>query len=313
MRTFKMFVEERCASGEIVEVLEDANNVDNWGLLEEETDADVDNWHKAHPVHHKNIVQHWHQATPDEHTNGKDWYKHASHYTGVLAKDSGISKTQMAGLTANYSPQTDWHTNMLHAARVAKYGKGIGGKDQPSFDGRKMMASDHQRKAADSILAGKHYNDVLKGQKIRHFAHLVEHGDDGPDMGKKPHVVVDRHAYSVAAGGRLTDKAFQKAGLGGVKKYNQVGDAYVKAAHHINKHANTPKGHPDHIHPHQVQAVTWLVRQRLNNEEDRERARARAAHEKHSQLSQSSGKEKSRANSHTRWLKYAGEHHPAFA
>jgi hypothetical protein len=216
-----------------------------------QNEAAANEWHAAHPVHHMNIVNHFNQATKEEKAHGMNWYKDAHYTSNALAKDTHTPKHTMAGLIANYSPQTHWHTNILTAARVGREKKALGGH------GSGVFASGQQK------IAAQH----------------------------KPHVVVDRHAYSVAAGARMTDAAFGHAGLKSKKKYGEVSDAYVHAAKHISEHTGTK------VEPHQVQAVTWLVRQRLN-----------AAEEKVNSNKRNVGKTSKTSQDH--WLSYAKEHHP---
>jgi hypothetical protein len=65
--------------------------------------------------------------------------------------------------------------------------------------------------------------------------------------------------------------------LAGKKRYGQLKQAYVDAAHHINTRSGAQIGDAHYVHPHQVQATTWLVRQRLNNEEDSAEAKSGSA------------------------------------
>jgi hypothetical protein len=81
-------------------------------------------------------------------------------------------------------------------------------------------------------------------------------------------VVVDRHALSVASGARASSEDFDKANLNSKKNYGRVKDAYIKAADHINKQNGATINDPSYLHPHQIQAITWVVRQRLNDAED---------------------------------------------
>ena len=242
-----------------------------------QADEEGKQWHHEHPVSHENIIHHYHQATAEEKHHGHTWYHDAHHMTKVIAHDTSTPVHTMAGLVSNYSPQTHWHTNIMTAAKVAREKKAVGGK------GSGVFASSQQKEAAHKMLHGEHYEHVLKGHKTKAFAHLIEHGGNKDEH--KPHVVVDRHAYSVAAGHRITDAAFGHAGLKSKKKYNEVSHAYHKAAEHLSAE------HGIKIHPHQVQATTWLVRQRLNAEHNTKQAKA-------------AGKAKEG------WNKYAGEHHP---
>lgn len=247
---------------------------------------DGERWNRRHPVKIKNIVDHWHAATDDEVHTGMNWYSDAHHLSRHIANDTGTDMTTMAGLMSNYSPQTHWAANIHTAARVARTKTAVGGP------GEGVMASKTQKKAAQRMLDGEHYDKVLSGPKTRAFAHLIEHGDNAEGSEHK-HVVVDRHALSVAAGARATDAAYSHSKLGTKGRYDHVSDAYRKAAKQISKHV----GHE--VHPHQVQAVTWIVRQRLNEQEDRANSKSNGAR---------SASAAQRALKH--WEEYAGEHHP---
>lgn len=242
-------------------------------------------WNEENPVHHQHIIDHWNQSTPEEKHEGESWYADAHHLAKHIANDTGHDVHTVAGLISNYSPQTHWSTNMMTAAKVARTRTALGGK------GSGIMASENQRNAAHRMLTGEHYDSVLGGPKTKAFAHLIEHGKNAD--ASDPKVVVDRHALSVAAGSRASDAAYSASKLGTKKRYNEVSQAYHKAAQHISKQEGRP------IEAHQVQAATWLTRQRLNQEHDRA-------------LSQTaSSSSASRAVSATKeWNKYAGEHHP---
>lgn len=260
-----------------------------------QSDADGAQWHKENPVHHQNIVDHYNQSTHEEREHGHNWYKDAHHVMKALAHDSGVTHHQMSGLISNYSPQTAWHTNMITASKVARSKKALGGP------GEGVFASGQQKKAAGRMLKGEHYDKVLSGQKVKHFAHLIEHGgnkhaDDPGHKDFKTHVVIDRHAHSVASGKRITDNAFGQSGLKGKAKYASVHKAYVDAAAHLSKQHGTT------IHPHQVQATTWLTRQRLNGAEDVAKAKGK----KGKGGNAAAGAARAKAD----WHKYAGEHHP---
>jgi len=259
-------------------------------------------WHEDHPVDFRNIVSHYDEATEGEHHDGRNWYSDAQHFSKAIAKSTGVPHHTVVGLTANYSPQTDWHTNMLHAARVARHRKAVGGKEQkPYFKYGKTLASNQQKDAADKMIKGTHYNDVLKGNKVRAFAHLIEHGGNADN--DKPEVCVDRHAHSVASGARITDEAFGISGLKSKKKYDQVKSAYIQAAKHINERSGAKIGDSHYTHPHQVQAITWLVRQRKNNEEDLKNSPKEAS----LKLVKAA---KARESAKTKWQNYSGTWHP---
>lgn len=249
--------------------------------------ADGEKWNRRNPVKIKHIVEHWHAATADEKHDGMNWYEDAHHMSKHIGHDTGTDMATMAGLISNYSPQQHWATNIHTAARVARTKKALGGP------GEGVMASKHQKAAAQRMLNGEHYDKVLAGPKTRSFAHLIEHGGNGPDSEGHEHVVVDRHALSVACGARASDAAYSHSKLGTKGRYDHVSNAYRKAAEQISKEVGYK------VHPHQVQGVTWLARQRLNEEQDREL----------SKTSKSSSAALARL-AVEKWNDYAGEHHP---
>ncbi len=235
-------------------------------------EAQENEWEKTHPVDHMNIVDHYNQATKDERHNGRIWYKHAHQVARDLSSAHGVSVSQAAGLLSAYSPQTKWHHNIINAARAVKAKLGIGGTkgtpENPKYfpaKGGTPFATGSTKDWADRILSGEHHSTVLTGFKTGAFARLIEHGGNKDDS--NPEVVVDRHAYSVATGARVNKEAFGKSGLQGKKKYNMVKDAYIRAAAHINDQNGAKLGDAHYLHPHQIQAITWLVRQRKNDAE----------------------------------------------
>lgn len=224
-------------------------------------------WLAQNPRHADNIVAHWDQSTPEHKDQGMSWYPDAHHAANVIARDSGITTNQAAGLIANYSPQQHWAQNLRMASLAAK-GQIIGGpKTDPTQEG--FMASASQAEAAKRILGGEDYHDIFRGKKIKSFGHLIEHGGDtDPD---DPKVVVDRHALGVAHGGFADDGVYNHSKVSaGVRKdgsspvYDEVSNMYKDAADQINARDGGHNGVP--IEPHQLQAATWLTRQRLNAE-----------------------------------------------
>lgn len=210
---------------------------------------------QANPVHADHVMKMWDSATDDEKAQGRRWYADA----GLVAKGLGTlyhgqhpgGNTHLAaGIIANYSPQTGWAANQHNAARVLHEGKGLGGK------GSGIFASTRQKEAADRMLAGEHHTDVLKSPKVSDFAHLVEHGGDADP--EHPHVVVDRHALSVAAGRRMSDDDYSAFPKTQRHYYGHVVAAYHEAARRITEQTGEPTA------GHQVQAATWLAQQRHN-------------------------------------------------
>ena len=225
-------------------------------------------WFQQTPVHHSHIVGHWVQATDDEKSSGKNWYSDAhiiatalgEHYEKIHGPHPHGAAHLGAGIVAAYSPQMGWAGNMHNAARVLHDGKGIGGK------GSGIFASDLQRKQADRIIAGERHEDVLGGPKIQDFAHLIEHGGDKDPQ--SPRTVIDRHALSVATNRRMSEDDYSGFPKSQRHYYGHVVNQYHEAAKQITQ------AEGEQVHAHQVQAVTWLVRQRLNQADERARAAA---------------------------------------
>ncbi len=247
-------------------------------------------WFQAHPVHVRNIMWHWDNATADEIAHGLPWYVHAHQIALAIADgDAHLG----AGILAVYSPQQTWTANLLLAARVLRARVGIGGEGSGAF------ATTAQRTAADRLLAGEGWEHVLSGPKVRAFAYLIEHGGDPtPDH---PQVVIDRHALSVAHGASLPAAAYSAAPLGAVRRragavehpyYTLLVELYHQAAADISRRGRHP------VAPHQVQAVTWLARQRLN--------RATRARRGLSVLDR--GRDTARANAEQAWQRFRTTH-----
>jgi len=242
---------------------------------------------KALGMHPGNIVGHWDMASEEEKGQGKNWYPDAHHIAKAIA---GGDAHKGAHVLATYSAQTPWPINMHNASRSFREGKAVGGK------GGGVMASGQQRDSAQRVMNGENGQDVLKGHKIRAFAHLIEHGGDKDPS--NPRVVVDRHALSVAAGRRLSDAETGPAqqAMANHHYYKHTEDMYHQAAQHINKRDG--RTGDDEVKPHEVQAATWLVQQRSNQKDDAESGEAAG---------------KGRVNSFEKgkreWLGHAREHY----
>jgi hypothetical protein len=239
---------------------------------------------QANPVHADHIVAHWGRATPDEREQGKRWYGDAHIVAKAIAHGDAHKG---AGVLAAYSPQTAWPVNMFNAARSLHTGTALGGP------GSGVFATGSMKGQAQRIIDGEHHQDVLKGPKIQDFAHLIEHGGDADPA--HPRAVIDRHAMSVAAGKRFGAHDLDKAPLDNRHYYGHVVAAYHEAARRISE----TEGHP--VEPHQVQATTWLVRQRENVQEDDANADS-------DQLDK--GRRTNRGHDRERWDQWSHEHYP---
>ncbi len=251
-------------------------------------------WHVDHPTNHANILDVYNKSTPEEKDLGENWYETAHHMVKSLSETTGTPPHTVAGLMSVYSPRNNWGTNMLIAAHVARTKKAVGGIGETELSGmggRKASATGSMRRMAQRLLNGEHYNDVFKGPKTRDFAYLTEHGSHNDDP-ENPHVVIDRHAHSVASGARIPDHAFEVSGLDNPKQYNHVKSHYVKATKIINKRDGRS------LLPGQIQATTWLTQQRLNQEGETKAA------------SKSKGTASAGRAAMATWTDYAKVHHP---
>lgn len=277
-------------------------------------------WFKQVPLHHDHIVKHWDQATPEEKDAGMRWYSDAHHVAKAIARLDPRIKTDEeaahkgAGVLSAYSPRTNWPMNMFNAAHSFRRQAAVRPlKDDPDKPQHAVTMGMHADKA-QRIMDGEHHQPVLNAPKTQDFAHLIEHGGYEPQTDEEKasgaerklsgRVVIDRHALSVAAGRRITDvENNAHNGFPGVSGkharhyYEHAAEQYRNAAAAISEREGKP------VAAHHVQAVTWLVRQRLNAAEDQANARAvaRAAGQ---------GRKKSEENIRGHWKDFAGQHAP---
>lgn len=278
-------------------------------------------WFKQVPLHHDHIVAHWDKATDEEKDSGMRWYSDAHHVAKAIARLDPRIKTDEeaahkgAGVLSAYSPRTNWPMNMFNAAHSFRRQAAVRPlKDDPDKPQHVVTMGMHADKA-QRIMDGEHHQPVLKAPKTQDFAHLIEHGGYEPQTDEEKtsgaerrlsgRVVIDRHALSVAAGRRITDvendahQGFPGASSGKHARhyYEHAAETYRNAAAAISEKEGKP------VAAHQVQAVTWLVRQRLNTAEDQANANANAKN-------LGAGRNKAEENIKGHWKGFAGEHVP---
>lgn len=205
---------------------------------------------KAHPISQAAIIATYDEATTGEKAQGERWYADAQRVATAIA-DGDTAKG--AGVLSAYSPQTAWPMNMLNAARSLEGGRAIGPGE--GMITRTMQAS------AKKIMDGMPNSQALKSPKTSAFAKLIEHGGDPPDdhLGQ---VVIDRHALSVAVGGRVSHDDIEASPIGKPRYYEYVADQYRLAALAISRRDGRE------LPPHKLQAIDWLVQQRKNQAQD---------------------------------------------
>jgi hypothetical protein len=247
-------------------------------------------WFKETGLSHEHVLNHWDQATDEEKKQGARWYPDAHHVAKAIAKlnpditDDKEAAHKGAGVLSAYSPQQNWWANQHNAARSFVGKKAVG-------KGEGLMVMSSHANAAQKILDGEDHQKVLKGPKTQDFAHLIEHGGNDEHGQPSKRVVIDRHALSVAAGRRLNaddSKGFPSSNR---HYYEHAADQYRTAAAVISDREKR------HVPPHEVQAVTWLTRQRLNAAEDEGSPGGK-------------GRQTVQRNQRQQWKDLAGEHTP---
>jgi hypothetical protein len=247
-------------------------------------------WFQQTGLSHEHVLNHWDQATSEEKAQGARWYPDAHHVAKAIAKlhpditDDHEAAHKGAGVLSAYSPQQNWWANQHNAARSFVTGKAVG-------KGEGLMVMGSHASAAQKIMDGEDHQKVLKGPKTQDFAHLIEHAGNDEHGQPSNRVVMDRHALSVAAGRRLN--ADDAKGFPSSNRHY-----YEHAAEHFRRAAAVLSDREGrHVPPHEVQAVTWLTRQRLNASEDENSAGGK-------------GRQTVQRNQRQQWKDLAGEHTP---
>lgn len=231
-------------------------------------------WFAKNPVGVHHILNHYTLATDEERRQGKLWYPEVGHGAAVLvqAHNPDLSYEEArhrgAGIVSAFSPQSEFHSNMLNAFTTARLGSAPASarkRSEPSpADAHAHMAMEMNSINADKIAKGAHPNEVLAGPKTHAFYHNLAHAGQESDLADcncpHTHVTVDAHALSVAVGRRIRPKEDGTPDMSDYHAYHHVANAYRSATHLISRNEGRD------VHPSEVQAVTWLVRQRLNND-----------------------------------------------
>ncbi|WP_428957930.1 ParB/RepB/Spo0J family partition protein [Streptomyces sp. cg35] len=247
-------------------------------------------WFKETGLSHEHVLHHWDQATDEEKKQGARWYPDAHHVAKAIAKlnpditDDSEAAHKGAGVLSAYSPQQNWWANQHNAARSFVNKKAVG-------KGEGLMVMGSHATAAQKILDGEDHQKVLKGPKTQDFAHLIEHGGNDEHGQPSRRVVMDRHALSVAAGRRLNADDAKGFPSGNRHYYEHAAEHYRTAAAVISDREGR------HVPPHEVQAVTWLTRQRLNAADDEGSPGGK-------------GRQTVQRNQRQQWKDLAGEHTP---
>lgn len=206
----------------------------------------------------RNITRYFRSIDAATIAEGRNWYPKARQLAEELAGDyeplryfedgadpwSPGSVERAAAVIAVLSPQLNWGRNvrLAHRAYEAWHygGQGAVADVVAGWPGLKTNAM-----KAFRILRGiEDVDAIVKGPKVRQFWHTIVNPED-PRA-----VVVDRHAFAVAAGRVLNDEELGKM-TGRAGTYDAVSQMYRNASKILSRELGSV------ITPAETQAITW--------------------------------------------------------
>lgn len=176
-----------------------------------------------------NILRVLDSASESEWNEGMEWYATARALAVELSEgvNGGGDIERAAAVIAILSPMKEWEQNKRLAIKAYRDGGLTGGTFRNAVvKVNKLLVE----RVAD-------IDGVVTGPKVRAFWRGIVTG------GATDIVTIDRHAFDVAIGKRLTDDER----VIGIKKYRECERAYIRAARDRGMSAA------------QVQAITWTV------------------------------------------------------
>lgn len=180
----------------------------------------------------KHITATYRAATDAERVEGKSWYGTAREVAVTLDPADPV---RAAAVLAVLSPRLHWDRNVTAAV--------------DAYAGRVPKVLGVNARKAKAILEGADADDVVSGPKVRAFWHAIVNPSD-PRA-----IVIDRHAFDVAAGTVLDDEQRGKL-LGRKGAYDDVCKLYVTAARILTREYGE-------LSPVEVQATTWVAWRRM--------------------------------------------------
>lgn len=185
----------------------------------------------------RNITATYRAALDSERVEGRSWYATANAVARSLDPED---PERAAAVIAVLSPMLHWDRNVQAAVDV--------------YAGRHPKVLGRNAAKASRIMAGENPDDVVSGPKVRAFWHAIVNPSD-PRA-----IVIDRHAFDVAAGTVLDDEQRGKI-LGRKGAYDDVCHLYVRAAKILSKEFGE-------LSPVEVQATTWVAWRRMKKEHE---------------------------------------------
>lgn len=181
------------------------------------------------------LLHYYSLATREEIKDGKEWYNNANKF----CQSFEYPLTQVAGITAAFSPQAGWIENKRYVSTYLKTGK--------------VLRTKEQKRKAEAILNTENEVEILNLLSVRGLAlkskafYLnILH----PSV--ETSVTIDRHAVAACLQHYLETESLGEVRLT-KKQYGFFVECYKDAAKRTG------------LLPHQFQAVVWVVYRRLKN------------------------------------------------
>lgn len=182
----------------------------------------------------KNIIGLYTQATLDDLREGMSWYEDANSFCKGISEEFNFPLPKVAAVVSHLSPRNRWSRNKKDVVSLFK-----AYRDKKDLHQVKVATFNTNRSKAVAVIKGETQDWQPHGPKTRAFFKNI--------LGCSDLVTVDTHAYSIAKGKRIVNKAINKS------EYKRIEECYKTAASMLG------------IQPYQLQACTWVTFRRLNN------------------------------------------------
>lgn len=187
-------------------------------------------------IHTRNITKVARLATDRDVADGVGWYAAARDVAGEIATETGRTLVQAVGVIAVCSPLNGWANNL----RIARHILATGDTSR----GYLPLGLTLSRQ----ILDGVDPRSIIKGEKVRNFYLAISTGGDEG-------LVIDRHAFDIAAGKRYRNDERPDVGVG---RYRAASEAYRRATPIIERDLGVS------LTDARSQALSWVVWRRLH-------------------------------------------------
>jgi hypothetical protein len=183
--------------------------------------AMVTRWAEAEIAedHLRNVLRVWEASTADERAQGARWYPDALAYANHLGDKADLGRIHAAAVLATASQQLDWERNMLVAQQAILRHRYI--HPLPLVNAK-----------LQALVNGGSVADHCRGDKIWSFFQNI--------LGETQPVTVDRHAYSILHGRKITNKTLSTG------EYRYAVAVYQRVARWAD------------VAPSVLQATTWV-------------------------------------------------------